>query len=50
MHEAGRRWGWTLVAVVNQVIALLCQGGRATYHTLQRQFPDSTGLRGMCNI
>jgi hypothetical protein len=42
--------GMDFVAVVNQVIALLCQGGRATYRTLQRQFPDSTGLRGMCNI
>ena len=35
------------VAVVNQVIALLRQRGYVTYCTLQRQFPDATGL--ICN-
>jgi hypothetical protein len=39
-----------VVAVVEQVIALLRQRGRVTYRTLQQQFPGATGLRGMCNI
>jgi hypothetical protein len=38
------------VAVVDQVITLLRQRGRVTYRTLQRQFPDATGWRDMCNL
>jgi hypothetical protein len=32
-----------VVAVVDQVIALLRQRGRVVYRTLQRQLPDATG-------
>jgi hypothetical protein len=32
-----------VIAVVDQVIALLRQRGRVVYRTLQRQLPDATG-------
>jgi hypothetical protein len=32
-----------MIAVVDQVIALLRQRGRVVYRTLQRQLPDTTG-------
>ena len=39
---------WTLVAVVDQVIALLRQRGRLTYRTLKRQFQlDDTALEDL---